>query len=100
MHLRLECGRFLRPRKKGQRQNQHGSRAKAQSGRKPRLRTAALTGGENDYQDFGWPRGCEDLSYSPHSDHFWRLTEYRYKGDANSKKYNRFVFSTKLGDYS
>jgi len=71
----------------------------SRGGRKPRLRTAALTGGENDYQDFGWPRGCEDLSYSPHSGDLWCLTEYRYKGDDDSKKYNRFVFSTKLGDY-
>ncbi|MBM4366411.1 MAG: hypothetical protein FJ102_09345 [Deltaproteobacteria bacterium] len=48
-------------------------------------------------QEYKWPHGCEDLTYSARSDNLWCLTEFieREPGDLP----RRFVFAVKLADF-
>jgi len=61
----------------------------SQSGSDPHLVVRSEDGTREEV--FGWPRGCEDLHYSPYSKRLWCHTEHPP---------DRFVFAVRLSDYA
>jgi hypothetical protein len=66
----------------------------SRSGSDPTLSVGRVSGeGCIEWHNFSWPRGCEDLHFSPYSHNIWCLTEHR---DRNG----RFVFAVKKDRYT